>query len=131
MPTIEIISFERKIPIKILRSSYNFAIRQNTKLVSHRGLFQDYLDANNGVILHIGNLKLAKECFFFAGELIDWDFEYGEVVFPMIDSNKPYEEQWKQILLFRYWLIKIVMFGQCIEKCKQKYIIGFTCKLYT
>ena len=93
MPTIEIISFGRQTPIKIQRSRYNFAIRQNLKLVSHRGLFQVYLDENNGVILHIGDLELAKECFFFAGELIDWDFEDGDVAIPMIDPSKPDEEQ--------------------------------------
>jgi len=95
LPTIEIISFERQKPINIDRSKYNFAIRQNSKLVSHRALFQDFLNINDGVILHIGNLKLAKEqFFFFASELIDWKFEEADIAIPIIDRTEPFEEQW-------------------------------------
>jgi hypothetical protein len=75
LPTIEIISLGRKNIIRIERRRYNFAIRQNSKLISHRGLFKDFLSKNEGVILHIGNLELKNECFFFASELIDWDSE--------------------------------------------------------
>lgn len=105
MPTIEIISFKREIPIRIERGNYNFAIRQNSKLVSHRKLFQDFLNENSGVILHIGNLELLKEPFFFAGELIDWEYEVGDVSFPMVDLAKPMDEQWSgssQMLRFKF-----------------------------
>lgn len=70
MPTIEIISFNRKTPIRINKGEYSFAIKQNSKLKSHRNLFNEYLSNYQGVILHLGNLDLAKEPFFFAGKLI-------------------------------------------------------------
>ena len=94
MPTIEIISLERKKLIKIDKAKYSFCIKQNTKLISHRGLFQEFLDKEKGVILHLGNLSLAKTYFFFAGELIDWDYEPGIVHFPEYNLDEPIEEQW-------------------------------------
>ena len=106
MPTIEIISFNRKSLIRINRKKYSFAIRQNSTLESHRSLFDEYLSKYQGVILHLGNLSLAKESFFFAGDLIDWKFgETDTVHFPEIKPKMLYEEQWSgsdQLIRFKF-----------------------------
>jgi hypothetical protein len=94
VPTIEIISLERKQPIRIDKNNSRFCVRQNRKLISHRGLFQKFLDKEEGVILHLGNLSLAKTPYFFAGELIDWDYEPGVVHLPVYNLDEPLEEQW-------------------------------------
>ena len=54
----------------------------NTKLVSHRGLFQKELDKNNGIILHLGNKDHGRNGFFFGSELIDWDFKTKNKLLP-------------------------------------------------
>jgi hypothetical protein len=94
MPTIEIILLGRNKPIKMQKNKYDFCVKQNTKLISHRALFQEFLDKENGVILHLGNLSLAKESFCFAGELIDWDYEPGIVYLPEYNLDNPIEDQW-------------------------------------
>ena len=105
MPTIEIISLERKQPIRIDKNKYKFCIRQNRKLISHRGLFQEFLDKEEGVILHLGNLSLAKAHYFFADELIDWDCGLGAVHLPVYNLDEPLEEQWNgsgQYMRFKF-----------------------------
>lgn len=75
MPTIEIVSLgcNRLLPIK--NSRFPFFVRQNTKLISHRGLFQKYLDKETGTILHLGDKEFGRTGFFYGSELIDWDFD--------------------------------------------------------
>jgi hypothetical protein len=75
MPTIEIVSIGAdKLGLK--QTDFDIAFIEENKLISHRGLFYDFLKKQNGVIVHIGNpdLKNDKECGFFAGLTIDFDF---------------------------------------------------------
>ena len=68
MPTIEIVSIGAD---KLGLNQYDFdiAIIEEDKLISHRGLFNDFLKKENGIIVHIGNpdFKNDKEFVFFAG----------------------------------------------------------------
>jgi hypothetical protein len=75
MPTIEIVSLGREKLISMNIKNYPFQIEQERKLVSHRYLFNDYLADKMGVILHLGNSGLSNKGFWFASDLIDWDFE--------------------------------------------------------
>ena len=90
MPTIEIISFNAK-KLQLNQSDFAVAIIEENKLISHRGLFYDLLRKQNGVIIHIGNpdLKDDKEYGFFAGQIIDWDYEPAEIYIPEFDKNNP------------------------------------------
>ena len=73
MPTIEIVSLGCKRLLPIKNSTFPFLVLQNTKLVSHRGLFQNELDKQTGTILHLGNKDMGRTGYFFGNELIDWD----------------------------------------------------------
>lgn len=86
MPSIEIVSFEREKLVDISKNKYPFFIRQNSRLKSHRGLFEDFLNRNKGIILHLGNLSCRGKRFFFGSDLVDWDFEGVDLVIPLIDS---------------------------------------------
>ena len=90
MPTIEIASFNSK-DLGLNQGDFELAIIEENKLESHRGLFYDLLRKQNGVIIHIGNpdFKNDKEGAFFAGEIIDWDFEPTEIYLPEFDENNP------------------------------------------
>jgi hypothetical protein len=103
IPTIEIVSINRNNKIKIPKEKYPFWIRQEYKLNSHRGLFQDYLDKSEGVILHLGNLDMKNHSpFYFGNKLIDWDFESSDG-----DDSKfrflPQHFLGVQNLLYRAW----------------------------
>ena len=88
MPTIEIASFN-STGLGLNQADYDVAIIEENKLESHRGLFYDLLRQQNGVIVHIANpdFKDDKEGVFFAGQIIDWDFEPTEIFFPEFDEN--------------------------------------------
>jgi len=88
VPTIEIVSVNTwEFPLD--QEDYSIAVIKENKLVSHRALFQDYLDHLQGVILHLGNHNYVddKDHGFFAGDLIDWDFEGKEILFPVFDKD--------------------------------------------
>lgn len=76
MPTIEIASFS-STRLGLNQADFDVAIIEENKLESHRGLFYDLLRQQNGIIVHIGNpdFKNNKEDGYFAGAIIDWDFE--------------------------------------------------------
>ncbi|TKK64022.1 hypothetical protein FC093_23420 [Ilyomonas limi] len=88
MPTIEIASIN-STGLDLNQANFDVAIIEEKKLESHRGLFYDLLRQQNGVIVHIGNpdFKDDKEGGFFAGQIIDWDFEPTEIYFPEFDEN--------------------------------------------
>ena len=90
MPTIEIASIN-STGLGLDQADFDVAIIEENKLESHRGLFYDLLRQQNGVIVHIGNpnFKDDKEGGFFAGQIIDWDFEPTEIFFPEFDENYP------------------------------------------
>ncbi|MFA7301896.1 MAG: hypothetical protein WC069_06320 [Candidatus Shapirobacteria bacterium] len=89
MPTIEIASIN-STGLGLNQADFDIAIIEESKLESHRGLFYDFLRKQNGVIIHIGNpdLKDDKDGGFFAGQIIDWDFEPTEIFIPEFDENE-------------------------------------------
>ena len=95
MPTIEIVSLEceRLLPIK--NSTFPFFVRQNTKLISHRSLFQKILDNENGTILHLGNKEFGRSGYFYGSELIDWDAEIKNESLMKEFSNKKMQENFQ------------------------------------
>lgn len=92
MPTIEIASINSK-GLGLNQADFGVAIIEENKLESHRGLFLGLLRKQDGTIVHIGNpdLKDDKELGYFAGELIDWNFEPTDISFTKSDENKPTE----------------------------------------
>lgn len=83
MPTIELISVEcLKVP-KLPEYS-SFAYKADTKLVSHRGLFQSVFDSLTGTIVHLANksLKHKRDGFWFAGEIMDWSYDDSLMFLP-------------------------------------------------
>ena len=104
MPTIEIISIN-STGLELNQDDFDIAIIEEKKLISHRGLFYKELKKQNGVIIHVGNpdMKNDKDGGFFAGQIIDWDFEPCDLVIPEVDSNDP-TDNWgaNQQYLFKF-----------------------------
>lgn len=75
MPTIEIISIDSD-KLDINQADFNIAIIEESRPISHRGLFYEFLLSFKGVILHLGNpdFKNDKKSGFFGSDLINWDF---------------------------------------------------------
>ncbi len=108
MPTIEIASIN-STGLDLKQADFDVAIIEEDKLVSHRGLFYDLLKKQNGTIIHIGNpdFKDEKDGGFFAGEIIDWNFEPGDIIIPEFDTNDPiintgYNQEFKFKFLSQY-----------------------------
>jgi hypothetical protein len=77
MPSIEIVSIGQKEPTDL--SNFPLAVRSETELLSHRGLFQKNLDRLTGVIYHLGNPRFKTEGVgFFANELLNKDGLYAK-----------------------------------------------------
>lgn len=90
MPAIEIASIN-STRLGLNQADFDVAIIEEDKLESHRGLFYDLLRQQNGVIVHIGNpnFKDDKESGYFAGAIVEWDFEPTEIFLPEFDKNDP------------------------------------------
>jgi hypothetical protein len=88
MPTIEIASINAT-GLGLSQAEFDVAIIEEAKLMSHRGLFYELLNKQKGTIIHIGNpdIKNSNEGGFFAGEIIDWDFEPGDIIIPVAASS--------------------------------------------
>ncbi|MEM9274569.1 MAG: hypothetical protein AAGA80_16645 [Cyanobacteria bacterium P01_F01_bin.143] len=83
MPTIEIISIGTETVPDLPRFN-QFAYIVEPGVLSHRGLFQDVLDKETGIIIHLANKELEGEedGGWFAGGLMEWnDTENEPVVF--------------------------------------------------
>ena len=74
MPTIEIISVGART-VANLPKFRGFAYIAEPGVLSHRGLFQDVLDKETGIIVHLANKEFEgdEEGGWFAGYLMDWD----------------------------------------------------------
>jgi hypothetical protein len=81
MPTVEIASINSK-KLGLDQADFDIAIIEENKLESHRGLFYDILQQQDGVIVHLGNpdFKNDKEGGFFAGQIIDWTIDSTEYI---------------------------------------------------
>ena len=94
MPTIEVISLGAD-KIFLDQESYEIAIIEETELRSHRSLFVNFLKDKTGVIVHIGSPCFIndKDSGFFAGEIINWDFNPGEIILPNFDNDETGADQ--------------------------------------
>jgi hypothetical protein len=115
MPTIEIVSIGAD-KLGLNQTDFDIAIIEENKLISHRGLFYDFLKKQNGVIVHIGNpdLKNDKNGGFFAGLIIDWDFEPGYIEIPDFDKGETGSNQnfrFKFLLDYQIEIAKIIKIG--------------------
>lgn len=90
MPTIEIASIS-STGLGLRQADFSFAIIEDAELVSHRGLFYDLLRQQTGTIIHIGNpdLKNNKVGGFHAGEVINWNYEPGDIIIPEVVLGDP------------------------------------------
>lgn len=81
MPTIEIASINAT-DLGLRQADFDVAVIEEAELISHRGLFYDLLRQQKGAIIHIGNpdSKDDKEGGFFAGEILNWQFEPGDII---------------------------------------------------
>ncbi|MFY0602194.1 MAG: hypothetical protein JXR03_21135 [Cyclobacteriaceae bacterium] len=88
MPTIEIASINAE-QLNVNQSDFELAIIEEPKLESHRGLFYDFLLENEGTILHLGNPEFIGDLdgAFFAGQLINWDYEPTNIVIPNVEDE--------------------------------------------
>lgn len=88
MPTIEIASINSN-KLGIRQADFNVAIIEDANLISHRSLFYDILREQSGTIIHIGNpdLEDGSGNGFFAGQIIDWSFEPGDVIIQIADPE--------------------------------------------
>lgn len=89
MPTIEIVSIGTD-KIELSQDDYEIALIEDNLLIGHRGLFNYFLKNKNGVMIHVGNpdFKKDKNYGFYAGDLIDWDFEPTEILIPAMNKGE-------------------------------------------
>ena len=89
MPTIEIVSLGAD-KVGLDQNDFQVAIIEDTEMESDRGLFYDFLKPQKGTMIHIGNpdFKTEKECGFFAGQIIYWDFEPSFIQVPNFDKEE-------------------------------------------
>ena len=88
MPTIEIVSVGAN-KLKLNQINYKIALIEENKLESHRGLFYDWLIEQEGIMVHLGNpdFKEDKVGGFFAGQIIDWNFESTWIDLPNFNKG--------------------------------------------
>ncbi|MBN2613207.1 MAG: hypothetical protein JXB00_16760 [Bacteroidales bacterium] len=89
MPSIEIVSNGAN-KIGLIQDDFDVAIIEENRLIGHRGLFNNFLKNQSGIMIHIGNpdLKNNKDYGFFAGLIIDWYFEPGGIAIPDMDKEE-------------------------------------------
>ena len=85
MPTIELVSIDCSI-IPELPKYPNFSYMMEPTLESHRDLFQSVFNSLSGIIIHLGNKELEERehGFWFAGMLMDWDYDEALVFSPEV-----------------------------------------------
>jgi hypothetical protein len=104
MPTIEIISVNA-VTLDLNQKDFTVAILEENELISHRGLFDDMLQLQKGVIVHIGNPSIVNdhEEPFFAGALVDWSFEPGNIIIGEDEKDEPeYNTSVNQQFCFKF-----------------------------
>lgn len=126
MPTIEIASIEAT-RLNLNQANFEVAIIEESKLESHRGLFYDVLIQQNGLIIHVGNPDLQNTTEgFYAGQIVDWTFEPGELFIPQseeseLTGNSGANQQFRFKFLAQYkadinWLLEIAVDNSPIRK---------------
>lgn len=76
MPTIEVASINSS-GLHLTSTDFRFAFTEESKLVSRKGLFYDFLIRQQETIIHLGDADIinAREGGDFAGQLFHWDFD--------------------------------------------------------
>ena len=92
MPTMEIVALGCKA-VPELPAYSCFHWEAETKLESHRGLFQSVFDETEGIIVHLGNKNQEEEGVAFADALVAWRQD-GYIIIPEIDSSLG-DDQWQ------------------------------------
>ena len=129
MPTVEIASLNSK-GLDLRQEDFAVAILEENLLKSHRPRFFDLLQKEKGTIVHIGNpeFKDAERNIFFAGEIIDWEFEPVEMLYvPILTGiNADFEGGANQQFRFKFLsqfrsdiekLLRTAMDKSPIKKC--------------
>ncbi|RKD87768.1 hypothetical protein [Mangrovibacterium diazotrophicum] len=108
MPSIEIVSIGTD-KLGLPQADFEIAIIEENRLIGHRGLFNDFLKNKIGVMIHLGNpdLRNEKEYGFFAGQIINWDFEPGEIAIPNMDNGETGTNQQFRFQFKTYYQIEI------------------------
>ena len=105
MPTVEIASLNSK-GLGLSQDDFEVAILEENRLKSHRRRFCKLLQKENGTIIHIGNPEIIgdKKNIFFAGEIIDWEFEPVEMLYLPIFTgiNADFEGGANQQIRFKF-----------------------------
>lgn len=111
MPTIEIASIN-SLKLDLNQNNYLIAIIEENKLNSHRGLFYDLLQRQDGSIVHIGNPKFKDEIKsgFFAGDIIDW---YDNNYFRFLEIYKKDIDSLLKISLLKSPVNKVLFLSDC------------------
>jgi len=127
MPTIEIVSIGAD-RLGLNQNDFDIAIIEENKLISHRGLFYDFLKKQNGIIVHIGNpeFKGNNNGMFFAGQIIDWDFEPGFIEIPDFDKGETGSNQnfkFRFLLDYQIEIAKIINIGLQKSPTKKLYFL--------
>ena len=97
MPTIELISIGcSRVPD--LPRYESFAYIAETKLTSHRNLFQSVFDSLSGVIVHLANkdFESEPEGLWFAGRVMEWKDDNALMFLP--DSLLDVRDLMKRLL---------------------------------
>ncbi len=126
MPTIEIISLDA-IELGLNKDDFKVALIEEKQLISHRGLFNNYLKRKKGVIIHIGNPEFKfKNYGFFAGMIINWKFEPDENLIPKLEIGENGENQdfrFKFIKIYQKEITKIIKISFEKSPVKEVYFL--------
>jgi hypothetical protein len=90
MPTLEIASL-KSVGLELKQDDFAVSILTNDKLQTHRRTFRRFLQKRKGSLIHVGNpeIKADSRNIFFAGNIIDWDFDPVEVLYlPIFGQRK-------------------------------------------
>ena len=128
MPTIEIVSLGAT-ELVLDQKEFELAIIEEKEIVSHRGLFADYLEDKKGVIVHIGNpeFRFAKDEYFFAGMIVDWDFNPGSIESYCAEDDEDcshHDLRFKFLIDYQIEIDRIISFG--FEKSPQNELLFLT-----
>jgi hypothetical protein len=105
MPIVEIASLN-SMGLNLHQQDFSVAILEETSLKSHRRRFSGFLKKHTGTIVHVGNPVIIedKNNLFFAGEIIDWEFEPVEILYlPMASGvNAVFKGGANQLVRFKF-----------------------------
>lgn len=107
MPFVEIASLN-STGLNLDQTDFSVAILEEKRLESHRPRFVNFFKKQTGTIVHVGNPEIIddKKNFFFASELIDWDFEPVDILYSPIATGVKAEFEGGANQLHRFKFLK-------------------------